>query len=133
MEIAPAFFSAKPRISTKSRSLLAFAIMVANGSHLQAQILTGNSIEEVIVTAQKREQNIQDIGITMSALTSEQIKQRALQTLPDVTSSISNIQLFEDYGGHGLPTWVIRGVGLQDFNANNTSTAAVYVDEVYQV
>src|SRR5690606_37621182 len=40
---------------------------------------------------------------------------------------------FQDYGGNGLPIWVIRGVGLQDFNANNTTTAAIYVDEVYQV
>ncbi len=31
------------------------------------------------------------------------------------------------------PTWVIRGVGLQDFNANNSTTVAVYIDEVYQV
>jgi iron complex outermembrane receptor protein len=131
MEIPVTYF-ARLHIGTKSKSLAAVAVMIANGSHLQAQPVAGNPIEEVIVTAQKREQNIQDIGITMSALGSEQIKQRALQTLPDVASSISNIQLFEDYGGHGMPTWVIRGVGLQDFNANNSTTAAVYVDEVYQ-
>lgn len=105
--------------------------MIGVSTHLQAQPVA--AIEEVIVTAQKREQNIQDVGVTMSALTSEQMKQRALQTLPDVTNSISNVQLFEDYGGHGMPTWVIRGVGLQDFNANNNSPAAVFVDEVYQV
>ncbi len=133
MEVPAAHLFTRPHISTKSKSLLAVAVIIGNGSHLHAQPVAGNLIEEVIVTAQKREQNIQDVGITMSALSSEQIKLRALQTLPDITNSISNVQLFEDYGGHGLPTWVIRGVGLQDFNANNTSTAAVYVDEVYQV
>jgi iron complex outermembrane receptor protein len=133
MEIPAVHFFARLTISTKSKSLLAIVVTIGNCGHLQAQPVAENPIEEVIVTAQKREQNIQNIGITMSAVGSAEMKQRALQTLPEITSSISNVQLFEDYGGHGLPTWVIRGVGLQDFNANNTSTAAVYVDEVYQV
>ena len=39
-------------------------------------------------------------------------------------------ELFDERGS-GQPTWVIRGVGLADFNANNTPTAAIYYDEFY--
>jgi len=89
-------------------------------------------MEEIVVTANKREQDIQQLGLTMSALDADQLRALNLQSLPDITTAIPNVELFEDYGGHGLPVWVIRGVGLQDFNANNTPTAAVYLDEVYQ-
>ncbi|HTQ99146.1 MAG TPA: TonB-dependent receptor plug domain-containing protein [Candidatus Acidoferrum sp.] len=55
-----------------------------------------------------------------------------MRTLPDLVSQTQNVSMFEDFPGAGLPTWVIRGVGLQDFNSNNTPTAAVYNDGVYQ-
>ncbi len=117
--------------------ILAFGIIFLVGQLVFSN--TGYSAEdseiilrEILVTAQKREENIQDVGITMSAFSAEDIKQNSLQNLADLTSLISNTELFQDYGSGGLPTWVIRGVGLQDFNSNNTPTAAVYIDEIYQ-
>jgi len=97
-----------------------------------AQGLAPAQLEEITVTARKREQSLQDVGITMAALGAAQLRALNAQSLPDLTAALPNVELFEDYGGHGLPVWVIRGVGLQDFNANNTPAAAVFVDEVYQ-
>lgn len=118
-----------------SKSLL-IRLPLAIGAAVSACALSAQEnppiIEEVIVKAQKREHNIQDIGITMSAFTNEEIELRGLKNLQDVTRAVSNVELFEDYGGGGLPIFVIRGVGLQDFNANNTPTAAIYLDEVYR-
>src|SRR5690606_25897055 len=85
-----------------------------------------------MVTAQKRERNAQELGVSLNVLDDEMLRSLALFNLPDVAAHIPNVQLFEDFGGAGIPTWVIRGVGLQDFNTNNTPTAGVYVDEVYQ-
>ncbi|PCJ43418.1 MAG: hypothetical protein COA71_00665 [SAR86 cluster bacterium] len=89
------------------------------------------SIQEVVVTAQKREQPIQSVGITLSAFSGDELESFRRGSLSEITDLVSNTLLFEDYGS-GLPTWIIRGVGLQDFNANNTPTAAIYIDEVYQ-
>ena len=98
----------------------------------RAQPAGAGLVEEIIVTAQKRAESIQDVGITMAAFDFDDIRRASLQDLSEVPQLVSNVELFGDYGGGGLPTWVIRGVGLQDFNANNTPTAAIYVDDVYQ-
>lgn len=88
------------------------------------------SLEEIVVTAQKREQNLQDIPIAVSAFTSEQLQSLNTDNLQELTEHIAGAELFDDRGS-GQPTWVIRGVGLADFNANNTPTAAIYYDEYY--
>src|SRR5690606_7210477 len=127
------FFISEKAISTKPFLTLASIIIIGHGSYSLAQPNGDVLLEEVMVTAQKRSQNIRDIGVTMSALDAGQLRLLAVETLPDLANTLSNVQLFQDYGGNGLAIWVIRGVGLQDFNANNTTTAAIYVDDVYQV
>ena len=88
--------------------------------------------DELVVTAQKREQNIHDVPIAISAFDSETLHELNITSLQDVTNIMPNVELFDDRGA-GQPTWVIRGVGLADFNSNNTPTAAIYNDEVYLV
>lgn len=88
------------------------------------------TIEEIIVTAQKRGQNMQDVPIAMSAFNEDQLKSLGAANLQSMTEHIAGAELFDDRGA-GQPTWVIRGVGLSDFNANNTPTAAIYYDEQY--
>ena len=88
--------------------------------------------DEIIVTAQKRDQSIQDVSIAMTAFDSEALNELGLTSLENVTSVVPGVELFDDRGA-GQPTWVIRGVGLADFNANNTPTAAIYYDEAYMV
>ncbi len=89
-------------------------------------------LDEILVSARKRPENAQRVGLAMEVLDSRQLRELNLQSLPAVAPFIANVELFEDYSSASIPTWVIRGVGLQDFNTNNTPTAAVYVDEVYQ-
>ncbi len=88
------------------------------------------AIEEIVVTAQKREQSLQEVPIAISAFTGEDIDSLGTRNLEELTEYIPGAELFDDRGA-GQPTWVIRGVGLADFNANNTPTAAIYHDEVY--
>lgn len=88
------------------------------------------TIEEVVVTAQKREQNLQDVGIAVSAFGEEQIKALGISTADNIADSVSGVQVFH-YRGKGQPAFVVRGVGTQDFAPNTSPTAAVYLDEVY--
>lgn len=87
-------------------------------------------LEEVTVTAQKREQLAQDIPIAIAAFSQEELRNLGVHSLDQVPNFIPNVQLFDEYGT-GQPTWVIRGVGLADWSANNTPAAAIYVDDVY--
>ena len=85
-----------------------------------------------MVTALHRQQQSQRVPVSLDVVEGDTLASGLLSTLPDLAGSLPNVEMFTDYGGQGLPVWVIRGVGLQDFNANNTPTAAVYVDEAYQ-
>ena len=87
-------------------------------------------IEEIIVTANKREQSIQDVPIAISAFDNSALAEIGADSLENLTNFVPGVALFDDRGA-GQPTWVIRGVGLADFNANNTPTAAIYYDEAY--
>lgn len=86
-------------------------------------------LKTMIVTAQRRNERIQDVPITMSAFTADTLEQLGATKLEDVASSVSNVSMFKMASGQ--PTWIIRGVGLTDFSPNNTPTAAVYQDDVY--
>lgn len=98
----------------------------------QEPATSSSVIEEIVVTALHRQQQSQQVPISLDVIEGDALTNGLLRSLPDLAGSLPNVEMFVDYGGQGLPVWVIRGVGLQDFNANNTPTAAVYVDEAYQ-
>ena len=90
-------------------------------------------LEQVTVTANKRQQRVGEVDISLSVIDDETIRRLRLRSLPDAAALAENVELFEDVPGAGIPAWIIRGVGLQDYNSNNTPTAGVYLDEAYQV
>ncbi|WP_162299988.1 TonB-dependent receptor [Kineobactrum sediminis] len=90
-----------------------------------------NTLEEVIVTAQKREQSLQDVGITVSALTGETIEKLGLYDSNDLSNSIPNLNIESPAGEGGVSVVFIRGVGLNDFATNNSGPVGFYIDEVY--
>ncbi|WP_019530239.1 TonB-dependent receptor [Dasania marina] len=117
----------------KHNKLSKTALCLSVASVLSAGSTAGqaaSSIEELIVTAQRRAETAQEIPIAIAAFSSEQLSSLSTSNLQELTGHISSAELFDDRGA-GQPTWVIRGVGLADFNANNTPTAAIYYDDHY--
>jgi iron complex outermembrane receptor protein len=98
---------------------------------LFSQAATSATLEEVVVTATKRSESLQEVPIAVAAFTATQIKELGVSDLRQMTAHIAGVELFDDRGSSSQPTWIIRGVGLADFNANNTPTAAIYYDEFY--
>ena len=88
------------------------------------------SFEEITITAQKRSQNLQDVGIAIAAMSGDQLDRLGVKAASDLAEFIPNVELF-DSGDGAQKIVVIRGVGLQDYNANNTPTTAMVVDDVY--
>jgi iron complex outermembrane receptor protein len=87
--------------------------------------------EAITVTAQKREQPLQDAGLTVAAFSAEGLEKRGIVDLQTLSENVTNVVLKHNSGA-GVPVVIIRGIGLQDFRVNNTPTAAFYIDEIYQ-
>jgi len=90
--------------------------------------LVAQELEEIKVTAQKREQNIQDVPIAITAFTGEQIELSGIQDAQDLTQLVPNFQLNAS-GGYAQP--FIRGVGSQIPGGATYASVATYIDGVY--
>ncbi len=87
-------------------------------------------IEEVVVTAQKREQNVQDVGIAISAVTGEQMRQLGFTNAQQVTALAPGVHTVQPNGEANYAI-AMRGVAANDFTTNVESPVAIYLDEVY--
>lgn len=110
----------------------ALAIAAWTASAGAQQTAGGNwAIEEVVVTAQKRAQGSQDLGLSVSALTGDALREQGIAQAEDLARFVPNVSALNVSGG-GVPIIIVRGVGLQNFRVNDSPTTALYLDEVYQ-
>ncbi len=89
-------------------------------------------LEEITVTAQKREQRMEDVGISVTAFSGEQIRDLGIHNLADVAMQTPSLSVASPLGSSGNQNFTLRGVGLNDFSEHNESPVAVYQDGVYQ-
>ena len=86
-------------------------------------------IEEVIVTAQKRAESIQDVPISMRALTGNDITAFDIQTTDQLTEFLPNVNVITGEGDGHL-NFFIRGVGDQNFHLNSVGAVGIYLDDI---
>lgn len=108
------------------RAALTAAIMIALPGISFASELT---LEEIVVTAQKRAQNMNDVGVAISAFNGDQMKELGIASATDVAAHTPGLVL-TDAQPAGIPIYTIRGVGFDDYSISSSSTVGVYVDEV---
>ena len=89
------------------------------------------AIEEILVTAQKRAQNIQDVHISMNAFDADDIKDLGWSDITQVASQSPNLDIKYTWG-NSMPVYTIRGVGMQSFQASDTPSVGLFIDEVFQ-
>ncbi len=90
-------------------------------------------LEEIIVTAQKREQSLQETSISITAFTADAIEMRSLGKLEDLSRFAPNVEINNgraDGGGSNAAIF-IRGVGQFDFIFPTDPGVGVYLDGVY--
>ncbi|THF93615.1 MAG: TonB-dependent receptor [Sulfitobacter sp. SK025] len=85
---------------------------------------------EIVVTAQKRGQNLQDVGIAITAITGDQITALGVTDSIDVARLSSNVSVSGSYAGQ-MSQFTIRGITQNDFNDHVESVIAVYIDDAY--
>lgn len=92
----------------------------------------GYGIEEITVTARKREEHIQDTPISIVGLSSEDIERRQIVNLADVAQHAPNVEFHANgAGGSSSGQAFIRGVGQSDYFMTTDPGIGVYVDGVY--
>lgn len=90
------------------------------------------TIEEVVVTANRREQNLQDVPVSVSAITGNDLQQRNITDASDIGGSMPNVRVNSPFS-KSQPNFTIRGIGVaNEFNPNAQSPIGIYFDEVYQ-
>ncbi len=86
------------------------------------------AIEEVIVTAQKRSESVQDVPIAIQALTGDQLLERKVDDAKDILDMFANINA--NAANEVNTGFTIRGVGTNNFHANTAQAVGVYQDGV---
>ena len=95
---------------------------------MAAPAYSASVLEEITVTAQKREQNLQDVSVSVAAFSGDTLKELGVQDPKDVANFIPNVTV---QSTENFPSFNIRGVQLLDFGDGNESPISFYIDEVY--
>jgi len=88
------------------------------------------AVEEILVTAQRREQSSQDVGIAINAFAGEELRELGVTESVDIAKFSPGVFISSTGGGQNNQ-FSIRGVTQNDFNDATEAAVAVYVDEGY--
>ena len=88
-------------------------------------------LEEIIVTAQKREQSVQDVPIAVTAVTQETLKANRIFTVNDLSSIAPGVTVRPSAGGVSVPAFTIRGQNSFGVVAGADKQVSIYLDGVY--
>ncbi len=88
-------------------------------------------IEEVIVTAQRREQALQEVPMAISAFTGADLEALQADNLDALQGAVPNLNLVQGRGSNSSVNAFIRGVGQPDALQSFDPAVGVYLDDVY--
>ncbi len=113
------------------------ASLTATPAIAMAQVPTGETgfagIEEVIVTARKREESVQNTPVSMVAVGAEGLKARSVDSFGRLGEVAPNIEINGGIpnGGGSATQIFIRGIGQDDYSFPNEPGVGLYIDDVY--
>ncbi len=122
------------RVSSRIKRFLLLGAAVQAGvmtiaAPARAQTADGAQLETIVVTAQKREQNAQDVGISITALSGDVLQDRGIKSTEDL-SGIPGVYI-STFGSEATTVLTIRGVSQNDVADHNEPPNALYVDGAY--
>lgn len=113
------------------RAALPAAIATLMAPLTLAESVDDSGLEEVVVTAQKREQNLQDVPVAITAINAEDITDRKISDISDVGSTAPNVQIAPSPGGSTGATIAIRGAASINPAATWEPSVGLYMDGVF--
>ncbi len=130
-ELSTLSYSVEPSKTPAARNPLALAVsaaaLVGPGQLVYAQDEERIGLEEVVVTARKRAESLQDISASIQAFTGDQLERQGLQNIEDVVRFIPSVSHIG--GTAGANKIIFRGVSDNPGAFIAASSAALYIDE----
>lgn len=113
-------------------AVLLFSISAPNIASAQNGAGAVNAPDEtaIVVTAQRREQNLQDVGISLAVIGAERLADEKIVEIADIAATLPGFDLARGNGSNN-PTMTVRGVGTTNPWINNNPSVAAYVDDIY--
>ncbi|MBT8080238.1 MAG: TonB-dependent receptor [Gammaproteobacteria bacterium] len=119
-----------PRAIVATPVLAAAILSIAGPQSTLAQSDDNNLvIDEIVVTSQKREQNLQSVPIAVTAITGEAMRKADIHTLDDITTRTPGFSMGSF--NKGQPQLFIRGIGSNADGAGSDVSVVTFLDEVY--
>jgi len=88
-------------------------------------------IEEVVVTARRREESVQEVPIPISALSADQLLSRGITEIQHIEQLTPNMSFNETVVARGTATVYLRGIGTINWSPNQDPKVGIYIDGVY--
>jgi iron complex outermembrane receptor protein len=108
--------------------------MVASNAHAQTESApreeTVSDAGDIVVTAQRRQERVQDVPISITAISGESLASGEITTIADVARSVPGLQ-FSAVFQSSNPTIFLRGVGVNDYNPASSGAVGVSIDDVF--
>lgn len=110
-------------------SALALIAMLPQAALAQeAGASNGFSAPEIVVTAQKISQNVNDVGLSINVLSGQQLNNLGISSPDDLTKAVPGFTYSRS--AYGTPIYTLRGIGFYDVVAAAPPAVSTYVDEV---
>jgi iron complex outermembrane receptor protein len=113
--------------------LLALALPIG-AAHAQAQGAPGDAaLEEITVTAQRREERLQSTPVAVTAFSPETLERLQIQETKELAGSVPNLLMYTGVASPSMVNLYMRGAGEQIGGlVTSESAVGVYLDDVYQ-
>ena len=86
-------------------------------------------LEEIIVTAQKRSESVQEVPVAISAFSAEMVANTGVDTINDLIPMIPGLN--GSSAGIATNAWGIRGISTNDWSAGSEPSVGVFIDDAY--
>lgn len=83
---------------------------------------------DIVITANKREQNLNDVGLSVTAISGQTLADRRLTSVQDIASVVPGLKFAES--GTNTPIYTLRGIGFNEESLGVYPSVSVYTDEV---
>ncbi|HWS69488.1 MAG TPA: TonB-dependent receptor [Steroidobacteraceae bacterium] len=110
-------------------AVLSLAEHPASAQMAETKLTTDNSLQEIVVTAEKREERLLDVPAAVSALSGNALAERHFDSIEDFTGAVPNLAI-NNYVGEARVT--IRGIGQTSFSPAAEGSSAFHVNGVYE-
>ncbi len=114
-----------------SRHLLSVAILSSLGAMAESTLAATQTLEEVIVTAQKREQSLQEVPVAVTALTQDALEVNKVLTVNDLSGLAPGLTVRPAAGGTNIPSFNMRGITSYGVVPGSDKQISTYLDGVY--